>query len=67
MQQWEYMTWRATGHRASAFVSSVNGQSSEEKPCIEDALRDAGADGWELVAVTQDQMYYSYFFRRPKE
>jgi hypothetical protein len=67
VQQWEYMTWKATAFEMTPVVSLIDGQQPENRLSVEDALQGAGAEGWELVAVTQSQMFYSYFFKRPKE
>ncbi len=68
MTRWEYMTWRISSGlgNADARVRASDGEEfdSKERPSLYEALSRAGDDGWELVAVTDDQ---GMVFKRPKE
>jgi len=63
--QWQYMTWRVDGFGdAGGTISIVDGNElkSQERPPLYEALARAGADGWELVAVTDRSRM---IFKRP--
>ena len=67
MPSWEYMVWRIRSGlgNADARVQSSDGEEfgSKERPSLYEALSRAGDDGWELVAVTDNQ---GMVFKRPK-
>jgi hypothetical protein len=58
IQKWEYKYEKLTGQ----FNAYFKGRRSPG----EDKLDELGAQGWELVSVTQDSGY-SLFFKRPKQ
>ena len=67
MQRWEYMVWRISSGlgEKDARVRTVDGKEfdSKERPALYEALRRAGDDGWELVAVTDS---LGMVFKRPR-
>jgi hypothetical protein len=75
VQQWEYQTWVvvAPGRRMTSgvggVVRSVDGVEHQDVVLLPAALRKAGDEGWELVAVTpeHDTNTCVYSFKRPQQ
>jgi hypothetical protein len=75
VQRWEYQTWLvlAPGRRmtsgAGGVVRSVDGVEHKDVVLLPAALRKAGDEGWELVAVTpeHDTNACVYTFKRPQQ
>jgi hypothetical protein len=68
MQRWEYMTWTTTETRTGRSVRLMNGERLDEYRPEAPALAEAGAQGWELLAVvaTGGKHDHTLYFKRPK-
>ncbi len=68
MPRWEYMMWTTTETKAGRSVRLTNGERPAEYPLEYLALADAGAQGWELVAVVAagTKNEHILYFKRPK-
>jgi hypothetical protein len=69
--QWEYQTWSVfhAGKQAQdgGLLHSIDGEILQTCPRLPATLRQAGDEGWELVAVARDGVAFVYTFKRPKE
>jgi hypothetical protein len=66
MQRWEYMTWTVSPDRGVWRVYAVDQELQGEGAPLPDALAEAGAGGWELVAAyPMGQDMAAYIFKRP--
>ncbi len=68
MQKWEYMTWNLS-YGNGLQVLERNGQTVPNwmgGPNLFDALNQAGAEGWELVAAYCRESDHYYNFKRLK-
>jgi hypothetical protein len=65
---WEYMTWTTTDTKTGRSVRLVDGERLAEYRPEPSALVEAGAQGWELVAVVPagGRQDYTLYFKRPK-
>lgn len=59
MQKWEYLKAKKVGVKVLA-LNNVEQKYDGELPML---LNRLGEEGWELVAVTDDN---SFYFKRPK-
>jgi ABC-type transport system substrate-binding protein len=71
VQRWGYQTWAVgsagSPDRDGGTVRAIDGQALESPRSFSAALREAGANGWELVAVDTSPNWTAYTFKRPKE
>jgi hypothetical protein len=71
VQRWEYQTWHVfhAGEQAQegGLLNAIDGQMLKSSPRLPAALRQAGEEGWELVAVSHEGSASIYTFKRPKE
>jgi hypothetical protein len=68
VQRWEYMTLDTVGTKSGRSIRSINGEQLGEYRPEPAAFVEAGAQGWELVAVVGagGRSEHALYFKRLK-
>lgn len=62
--QWEYLEATRTYVRGEPVLHTVNGGAPSRSMLWFDFVRQAGKEGWELVAVTHSNTENTFYFKR---